>query len=390
VTAAVATSAYAGISLTHRDCASGVAFVTGHEDPQKGESSLDYRALAQFPGTLVFYMGLHRLPVITAALIAAGKPAETPAAVICRGTTPAQKTVTAPLRELPAAAAREKLHAPSIIIVGECIRQRDTISWFENRPLFGQRIGVTRPAGQAPPVIDRLFELGAQPILMPLIDILPPADWSAVDQTMASLSDFDWIVLTSVNGVEGLIGRLWETGGDARRLGNTKLAAIGEGTAEALARFHLRADLVPESFRAESLVESLGPHVAGKRVLWARGSRGRDILPTGLRAAGANLEERVVYRNVDVEKLDAPTLALLEAGELDWIGLGSPSIARALARLLPAAARTRLGKSIRLASISPITTAAASEAGLPIAAEAAEYTWEGILGAIIESVAQDR
>jgi uroporphyrinogen III methyltransferase/synthase len=385
VTAAVATSAYAGISLTHRDWASGVAFVTGHEDPQKPESALDYRALAAFPGTLVFYMGLHRLPVIVEALLAAGKNAATPAAVICRGTTPAQKTVVAPLAELPAAARRANLHAPSIIIVGECVRQRDSIRWFENKPLFGRRIGITRPAGQAGNVIARLLELGAQPVVMPAIAIAPPADWREVDGVLSRLHEFDWIVFTSVNGVQSLLGRLWETGGDLRRLATAKLAAIGEGTAQALAEFRLRADLVPESYRAEALAEALQPHVAGKQVLWARASRGRDVLPTALRASGARLEELVVYQNLDVDEFEPPTLAALEAGEIDWIGLGSPSIARALARLLPLAARARIGQSIRLASISPITTAAATDAGLAVAAEATTHTWEGIIDAIVRA-----
>jgi uroporphyrinogen III methyltransferase/synthase len=388
VTAAVATSAYAGISLTHRDWASGVAFVTGHEDPAKPESMLDYRALASFPGTIVFYMGLHRLPVIVEALLAAGKKAATPAAVICRGTTPFQKTVVAPLSELPAAARQASLHAPSIIIVGECVRQRDSIRWFENKPLFGRRIGVTRPVGQSEKVIARLVEQGAQPIVMPTIAIAPPPDWQAVDAALARLATFDWIVFTSVNGVQSLLGRLWETGGDVRRLGAAKLAAIGEGTACALAGFHLRADLVPETYRAEALAEALQPHVSGKQVLWARASRGRDVLPAALRASGAQLEELVVYQNLDVTGFDGPALAALEAGEIDWIGLGSPSITRGLAQMLPPGARARIGQSIRLASISPVTTAAAKEAGLPVSAEATTFTWDGIIDAIIRAESQ--
>lgn len=383
VTAAVAASAYAGISLTHRDCASAVAFVTGHEDPQKPESSLDYQALAAFPGTLVFYMGLHRLPQIAEALVSAGKRPDVPAAVVCRGTTPAQRSVAATLRDLPEAARKANLHAPSIIIVGECVRQRDAISWFESKPLFGRRVGVTRPTGQCEPIIERLFELGAQPVLMPTIEILPPANWSEVDRTLARLRDFDWIVFTSANGVRALFGRLWDTGGDVRQFGTAKLAVIGEGTAQALAEYRLRADVVPQSFRAEALAESLRPLVAGKRVLWARASRGRDVLPLELRSAGALLEELVVYRNSDVERFEPATVSALESGDVDWIGLSSPSIARSLARLLPEGARAHLGEKIRLASISPVTSAAAMEIGLPIAAEATEYTWKGILDAIV-------
>jgi uroporphyrinogen III methyltransferase / synthase len=386
VTAAVAASAYAGISLTHRDHASAVAFITGHEDPQKAGSLLDYQALAKFPGTLVFYMGLHRLPAIAQALIAAGKPAETPAAVISRGTTAAQQTVCAALADLPGRVRDSVLHAPSMIIIGDCVTQRDTIAWFEKKPLFGKRILIPRPASQAASVVSRLINLGAQPIVAPTIDIQPPVNWSDVDRVLARLHEFDWIVLTSVNGVNFLFNRLWETGGDARRLGGARLAAIGDGTAQALAAFHLHADLVPETFRAEALAEALKGQVGGRRVLWGRAIRGRDVLPTALRAAGALLEEVVVYCNLDVERLAPDVLAALEQGEVDWICLSSPSMAQSLARLLTPAARGRFGSPTRVATISPVTTAAAREVGLPVDAEATTYTWDGLLAAICRAV----
>ena len=386
VTAAVAASAYAGISLTHRDHASAVAFITGHEDPQKPESSLDYSALAAFPGTLVFYMGLNRLEAIAAALIAAGMPSQTPAAVISRGTTPAQQTVCAPLANLAEMVRERALHAPSMIIIGACVLQRETILWFEKKPLFGQRVLVARPLSQAAGVVSRLIDLGAQPILVPTIEILPPVDWQEVDRVLARVQDFDWIIFTSMNGVRFFFNRLWDTGGDLRRLARAKLAAIGEGTAEALAAFQLRADLVPDSYRAEALAEALKPHVAGKRVLWARASRGRDVIPTELRGAGAHFEEVIVYRNLDVEGVDPQVIAAAESGEVDWICLSSSSIARGLYRLLPQSARDQLGKSIRIVSISPVTTAAALELGMPVHAEATTYTWDGILAAIEEQV----
>jgi uroporphyrinogen III methyltransferase/synthase len=389
ISAATAASVYAGISLTHRELASAVAFVTGHEDPAKADSSLDYQALAAFRGTLVFYMGLHRLETIVASLLHAGKPGDTPAAVISRGTTPLQRVVTAPLAQLPGAVRQHELHAPSLIIIGECVRQREAISWFENRPLFGLRIGIPRPEQQAESEIRRALELGAQPVLMPTIVILPPENWDEVDRTLDRLDEYDWLVLTSVNGVQSLLGRLWERGCDVRRLGRLRLAAIGSGTARALEEFRLRADLVPETFRAEALAAALRPHVAGKRVLWARASRGRDVLPQELRAAGALLDEVVVYQNVDAENLPSSVLSRIEHGELDWIGLSSPSIARSLRKLLSPAALAQLGQRVRLASISPVTTSAACEAGLPIAAEAETATWEGIFQAIVEAVESD-
>ncbi len=387
VTAAVAAGEYAGLSFTHRDYASAVAFITGHEDPTKDHTSLDYEALARFPGTLVFYMGLQRLDECVESLLKAGKPAATPACLIASATNPAQRTVTAPLGQLADAVREANVHPPSVIVIGECVNRREAIAWFEKRPLFGQRIGITRPSGQAGPVIERVLSLGAEPVLLPTIQILPPADWKPIDAALSRLGEFDWLVFTSVNGVESFLGRLWETGGDARRLGKLKIAAIGPATGDALRPFGLRPDLVPPEFRAESLAEVLRPHVAGKRVLWPKADRGRDVLPRELAAAGATLEPLVVYRNVDVPSFPPVELALVERGEVDWIALGSPSIAESLLRMLTEPARQQLGNRTRLASISPVTTARAKQLGLPIAAEATTYTWDGLIDAIVKAEA---
>jgi uroporphyrinogen III methyltransferase/synthase len=294
--------------------------------------------------------------------------------------------VTGTLADIAARVRQAELHAPSLIIVGDCVRLRESLQWFEQRPLFGLRIGITRAEGQAYDVIDRVVELGGDPVLLPTIAILPPADWSDVDACLRRIDEYDWIVFTSANGVRQFCGRLWSQGCDARRLGRAKLAAIGTGTATALEEFHLHADLIPESFRAEALAEALKPVVVGKRVLWARASRGRDVLPTELRAAGATLDELVVYQNIDAAALPEAALKDLEEGKLHWIGLSSPSIARNLANKLTPAARNRLGNDVKLASISPVTTAAAVEAGLPISVEATTYTWDGILEAITDAV----
>lgn len=383
VTAAIAAAAYAGLSLTHRELASSVAFVTGHEDPAKSETSLDYEALARFPGTLVFYMGLHRLRAIATALVAAGKKIETPACVISRATTAHQRTIEGTLGDLAERANEAALHAPSLIVVGECVQQRKEIAWFEHRPLLGQRIAVTRPIHQAEPVIEQLLLRGAEPVPMPLLEIGPPTDWAPVDRAIAALTEFDWLVFTSANGVDAFFGRLWETGHDLRALSALKIAAIGPATAARLAAFHLRTDVVPEEYRAEGLVAAVQPAVNGKRVLWAGADRGRAVLAEGLATAGASVHKIVVYESRDVASLTPAPIDLLSRGELDWIPLSSPSMARRLAELLPDAAKVHLGKSVRLASISPVTTEAAREAGLPISAEATEeYTWKGLLAAI--------
>jgi len=386
VTAAVAAGEYAGLSFTHRDYASAVAFVTAHEDPTK-DASLDYEAIARFPGTLVFYMGLQRLDALVKSLLRAGKSASTPACIVSCATYAGQQTIAAPLGQLADAVRAAALHPPSISVVGECVTRREAIAWFEKRPLFGRRIGITRPVAQAASAIERVLELGGEPILLPTIEILPPKDWRAVDAMLARLCEFDWLVFTSVNGVESFLGRLWDIGGDARKLGTVQIAAIGPATGRSLRQFGLRPDLVPPAYRAESLADELRPHVSGRRVLWARADRGRDVLPAELIKAGASLETLVVYRNVDLAAFSKIELDRLERGELDWIALGSPSIAESLAKLCSDAARRQLGQRVRLASISPVTTARAKELGLAVAAQATEYTWDGLLDAIVEAEA---
>jgi uroporphyrinogen III methyltransferase/synthase len=385
VTAAVAAGEYTGLSFTHRQYASAVAFITGHEDPTKEASRLDYAALARFPGTLVFYMALHRLEDLAADLIRAGMSASTPACLISSATNPAQTIVVAPLADLPAASRQAAVRPPSVIVIGECVTRRDNIAWFEKRPLFGKRIGITRPAAQATSVVERVLRLGAEPVLLPTIEILPPDDWVPIDDAIHRISNFDWLVFTSVNGVDSFLSRIWKAGGDARRLAHLRIAVIGPATGEALRPFGLRPDLVPGEFRAEALADALSPHVGAKRVLWPRADRGRDVLPQRLVQAGASVEELVVYRNVDVAALPPLELERIERGELDWIGLGSPSIVESLVKLCTPAARANLGSRIRLASISPVTSARARELGLEVAAEATSYTWDGIVDAVLRA-----
>lgn len=211
-----------------------------------------------------------------------GKSASTPACIVSCATYAGQQTIAAPLGQLADAVRAAALHPPSIIVVGECVTRREAIAWFEKRPLFGRRIGITRPVAQAASAIERVLELGGEPILLPTIEILPPKDWRAVDAMLARLCEFDWLVFTSVNGVESFLGRLWDIGGDARKLGTVQIAAIGPATGRSLRQFGLRPDLVPPAYRAESLADELRPHVSGRRVLWARADRGRDVLPAEL------------------------------------------------------------------------------------------------------------
>lgn len=408
VTAAIAAGEYAGISMTHRRLSSAVAFVTGHEDPTKEASRVDYAALARFPGTLVFYMGLHRLRSLAETLIREGLASATPAAVVCSATLAGQRTVVAPLAGIADAAEAAGLRPPSLVIIGDCVQQRENIAWFEKRPLFGRHIGIPRPDDReldlfvhsdrsgwgtgagVESTIARCVQLGAEPVLMPLLTVGPPDDPAVVDAALARLAKFDWLVLTSANGVRALMGRLFQTGGDARRLAGVRIACIGPGTAEALRDWSLQADLIPDSYRAEELARCLAPHVAGCRVLWARASRGRDVLPAGLMAAGAIVEEVVVYSHRDAEALPSSVVEAIENGRLDWVGLSSPAIARRLAALWPEAARGQLGSTVRLAAISPVTAEAALSAGLPVEVTATVHTWDGLFDAIVAAETASR
>ncbi|VAX41424.1 Precorrin-2 oxidase @ Sirohydrochlorin ferrochelatase activity of CysG / Uroporphyrinogen-III methyltransferase [hydrothermal vent metagenome] len=387
ITAATAAGAYTGISLTHRNFSSAVAFITGHEDPAKKESSLDYKQLAQFPGTLVFYMGLHRLGKIINSLLQHGLKKTTPASVVSRASTSAQQTISAPLHLLAEKVRHANLHAPSLIIIGDCVLQREEISWFESRPLLGKRIGITRPVGQAEEAIQRCIALGAEPVLLPMIEILPPDNWTEVDLAIEQLAKkhhdkgkkYDWLIFTSANGVEGLMQRLWDNKKDSRLLAAVNIAVIGPATAAALEKYHLRADLMPKQYQAEGLVAALKNHVAGKQLLWAGANRGREVLQQELTAAGANIDKIVVYRNEDI-LISADDIS---KKNLDWIGLSSPSIARRFASIYEE--EQEQNSKLRLAAISPVTAESLSKTGWQVDAIATSHTWEGLLEAVVKA-----
>ncbi|QDT54994.1 Uroporphyrinogen-III C-methyltransferase [Caulifigura coniformis] len=383
ITAATAAAVCTGISLTHRDFASAVTFITGHEEHSRSESKLDYAALARISGTLVFYMGLDRVDLIAKQLIASGKPAATRAAVVCQATLPGQRFVTGPLDAIAALVREAGLHAPSLIIVGDVVGARQPADWFTDKPLRGTSIGIARAEDQLTPVISKVNSLGGEPVLMPLIDIAPPGSWEQVDAAISRLAEYDWILFTSVNGVRGLMSRLWQQGGDSRWLGRLRIAVIGPATRDALTEFGLRADLMPDGYRAECLAESLAGRVHGNRLLWARANRGRDVLPRELAAAGAVLDQVVVYRNQDVDRLPPDVEVRLQEGRLDWIALSSPSIARGVARVT--AGLRQSGSLPRFAAISPVTAEAAAEAGLQVEVIAEDYTWDGLLAVIAGS-----
>lgn len=378
ISSAQAASSYTGIPLTHRDAASCVALVTGQQSRDQ-ETPLDMAGLARFPGTLVFYMGVTTAPEWSAELIAHGKPASTPVAIVRRASWPQQQTLLTTLGELATVLAPGKVRPPAIVIVGEAVAERSVSDWFAARPLVGKTILVTRPIEQSEGLVETLSELGAAVLVQPAIEIGPPRDWTPVDAAISKLASFDWLVFSSANGVRYFLERLPHHQLDLRALGQSKLAAIGPGTAEALAQYHLRADLLPEEYRAESLAEALAPAASGSRFLLLRASRGREVLAETLVAAGASVEQAVVYESRDVTAPDPDVAAALAEGRIDWVTVTSSAIARSLVALFGRdLARTQL------AAISPLTAGVLEEAGFAATAVADPYTTAGIVAAILK------
>jgi uroporphyrinogen III methyltransferase/synthase len=384
VTSGIAAAAYAGIPVTHRDRSSAVALITGHEDPDKPESAIDWPALAAFPGTLVFYMGVEQLPRIAEQLIAGGRAADEPAAAIERGTLPGQRTVVATLETIAERAAAERIRPPSIALVGAVAALREGgVRWFEERPLYGRTIAVTRAREQASGLAARLRGLGAEVVETPAIRIVPldppvlhaHARAPAPARPVPDPSRYDLICLTSPNGVRLLFERLAEAGRDARALHGARVAAIGPATARALRAHGVLADVLPERAVAESLVEALGD-VPVQRALIARARVARDALPDALRARGAEVDVLELYETV-AEQLGAEQLEALRRA--DYITFTSAST---VANLLSAAGGA-LDAAACLVSIGPITSDALRDHGLEPRVEAEQHDVDGLLAALV-------
>lgn len=379
ITAAMAAGSCVGIPLTHRRFASAVAFVTGYEDPIKDDSTLDYDGLARFPGTLVIYMGVTTASDWTLSLVAAGKPADTPAAIVRRVSCPDQLVIRCTLGEVAdQLAVEKKIRPPVIVILGEVASLEENLAWFHQRPLFGKTILVTRALSQSRQLVEQCVRLGARVLVQPVIEISALKDMAELDEVITRLDQFDWLVFSSRNGVHHFLERLLQTGHDPRALAGLKLATIGPGTSQALAEYHLTTDLQPEEYRAEALAELLRPEAAdGKHFLLARASRGREVLAETLGDAGGQVQQVVVYHSTDVKDIDPAIEEELEAGKVDWITVSSSAIARSLVALFG----DKLCNA-SLASISPLTSATLEELGYTAAAEAGTYTMAGLVEAL--------
>jgi uroporphyrinogen III methyltransferase/synthase len=377
VTAGVAATAYAGIPVTHRDDASAVAFVTGHEDPHKEESAIDWEALARFPGTLVFYMGVKRLPQNAASLIAAGRDPEEPAAAIERGTWPGQRAVAATLGTIAEAVEREAVKAPALIVVGAVAERREQLEWLERRPLHGRRVVVTRARAQASGFAATLRSLGAEVVELPAIRIEPRIETEEVKRVAGGVGAYDLICLTSPNGVRLLFEAMEHAGLDARALAGVTVAAIGPGTARALAERGVLADVVPERFVAEGLIEALeDEELAGARALIARAAEARDVLPDALRERGAEVDVVALYETVR----EQPGAEEIEAAQgADYLTFTSSSTVTNLAEALG----DRFPSDARIVSIGPITSETIRARGLEVNVEAKRHDVDGLLEVLL-------
>lgn len=384
VTSAIAAPAYAGIPVTHRGIAGSFAVVTGHEDTGDTAVRIDIGAIARAVDTLVVLMGVSGLPAVVAAIIGGGTAAETPAAVVERGTYPDQRVVTGTVGTIVAGVERAGIRPPATLVVGRTVALRDGLDWRARQPLAGKRVLVTRPREQACAAAAPFEALGAEVIVLPAVEVIPTPPGELRD-AVARLANgaFDWVVLTSANGVRVLFDALAGDRLDARAFGRTRVAAIGPATAAALADRGIRADLVPEEFISESLGASLGPLASGQRVLLARAAGARPVLASTLVAAGAEVCELALYR-VATPPPDPIALARVRAGDIDVVTLGSPSAAEGLHRLL-GGNLAPLATAV-VASIGPVTSAAAASLGYTVGVEAAEHTFAGVARAILDQL----
>jgi uroporphyrinogen III methyltransferase/synthase len=390
VSSAIAVPAYAGIPVTHRTLASAVTLVTGHEDPLKSESTIDWPRLAAGDGTLVFLMGMKNLASLVDHLRLEGKADDTPVALIRWGTRASQRTLVGTLQDIVELAAQAHLEPPTIIVVGEVVRLRDRLNWFERRPLFGNRILVTRAREQAGELSARLADYGAEAVEYPVIEVAPPESWNELDGALGEVGRYHWLVFTSVNGVRPFMKRLAHHHLDGRALAGLKICCIGPRTADEVRRYRLTPDLVPREYQAEGVIEALTKAgVRGRRVLIPRAAVAREILPDQLRAAGAEVDVMTVYRTI------RPSLAAerlkdeLRAGQIHVMTFASSSTVRNFSLVFESREEMlKLTAGIPVACIGPITAQAAHEEGLSVTILPKENTIPALVEGIVAYVQQ--
>ncbi len=385
VTSAIAAPAYAGIPLTHRKHASSVCLITGHEDPLKQGTSIKWDALAKSNSTLVFLMGVKNLPNITEKLIRNGKSPDTPVALVRWGTTTKQKTITGTLNDIVSKVKAAQLKPPAVIIVGSVVSLRTKMKWFEKTPLFGKKIIVTRARAQASDMVTLLNRLGAECIEIPVIKIAKPSDNSDLVNAVKRIGSFDWIVFTSVNGVKFFFKTLFDTKKDVRVLGHLKFACIGPATKEKLKEFGIICDIIPQTYKAESVAEAFADvALTNKKVLLPRARKARSVLPEELKKMGAHVMEVVAYETITDATDNFLLKTLSKESRIDVITFTSSSTVENFKSLVSDKQLETILTNACIACIGPITAKTASANGIVPDIIAPDYTIPGLVTAIID------
>jgi uroporphyrinogen III methyltransferase/synthase len=385
ITSAIAVPAYAGIPLTHRDYTPSVAFITGHERPDREKSTIPWKELATGPGTLVFLMGVKNLPLISRTLIQYGRAPQTPAAVIRWGTFSSQQTLVGTLYEMPQKVEEAGLKPPAIIIIGEVVRLRENLNWFEERPLFGKRIVVTRSRAQASQLVESLENYGAQVIEYPTILIKKIDPNPELEEAIRNLDRYDWAIFTSVNGVECFFEYMDLMDLDTRFLGRLKIGAIGPATAEGLKKRSIKADFIPEAYKAEGIIDGLiSIGIKAKRVLIPRAAQAREVLPQQLSEKGADVHVIPVYETLPDEEADSDELVeYIKAGEISMITFTSSSTVTNFFSIMEGRIKTEELKGVIMACIGPITEKKLAEKGFAAQVVPEKFTIPALVDAIL-------
>ena len=390
ISSSIAAAAYAGIPVTHRAVATAFMVITGHEDPTKDESQVDWKSVAQFFGTRVILMGVKRIGEISKELIKHGASPDTPVAMVYRGTTTRQRTITGTLANITSVAKAADFKPPAVTIVGEVVRLRETLNWFERRPLFGKRIVVTRSREQASELIRRLTELGADVLEIPTVTIKPPKSLVPLREAVEGIGTYDWLVFTSPNGVDAFFREYFAKHDDIRDLGGLKIAAVGAVTAQKITAFHLQVDLQPGEFTGEALLETFRKEISCENLkfLLPRGDLADERLARGLEDLGGIVDDLDAYQTVpEIEDRTGHRARLLAEG-VDMVTFTSSSTVNNFCSLVDVPALQKQFPKLQWISIGPQTTLAAKAKGLSVAAEAKEHTIPGLVESVLKLAVQ--
>lgn len=384
VTSAISVPAYAGIPLTHRNFTSDVAFITGHEDQKKDKSGIAWDKVSIGTGTLVFLMGVRNLSRIVKNLIENGRDSKTPVALIRWGTFGKQDTLIGNLETIAGLAKKKNFTPPAITVVGEVVKLRDKLNWFETKPLFGRRIIVTRARSQASEFSNLLREYGAEPLEFPTIEVTPPESFDALDKAIDNLEEYDWLILTSVNGVRFFLERLKLRSRDIRDLKGIRICTIGPRTAEEIEKLGIKIDFVPEEYRAESIVEGLKRRgIKGKNILLPRAEEAREVLPEEIRNSSGRVDVVTAYKSVKPQRGRETVHGFLKEGEIDVITFTSSSTVRNFVSMFDRDELPALIKGVTIASIGPITLETANDLGIETDIMPEKYTIPALTEAIV-------